>query len=428
MIKINKQVCISEQGKRANNEDTALFSEGKVFVVCDGVGGNEKGEVASHIVAEAFLECGIESQVPDLNQVLKLAETHLDEHLAENPETAGMATTLTFSMPTPQGMLVAWCGDSRVYQFREGRIIFQTRDHSWVNEAVDNGIITPEEAVNHPKSNVITRAIQGSHKPTQLDITLLKDVKKNDFFLHCSDGVLEAWTDTDLEALFNSNGDVNELASVLKQQCEIDSRDNFTAIIYAIESSDIQPELMIPVQPINEQVYEAAIIIDKVPDPDDNTLAFSTSITEKTHQNTDFVKSPPIQNAKTSEPSKGGGKWKGYGVAIIIPILLYGIYSLFMTGKHENLTGNKKQEQPKDEDGATEKDKEKDAAKFADEQKKNEASEDSNMNDKVNALVKGTKVEPKPAEGEKESKPDKQDDKSKLKKVVKPGKPNGNSN
>jgi serine/threonine protein phosphatase PrpC len=423
MVHITKQACISEQGKRANNEDTALFSEGKVFVVCDGVGGNEKGEVASHIVAEVFLECGIESPMPDLNQVLKLAETQLDEHLAQNPETAGMATTLTFSMPTPHGILVAWCGDSRVYQFREGRIIFQTRDHSWVNEAVENGIITAEEAVNHPKSNVITRAIQGSHKSTQLDITLLTDVQKGDFFLHCSDGVLEAWSDTDLEALFNSNGDVDELASVLKQQCEIDSRDNFTAIIYAIESSEIQPELMVPVKPLEEQVYVAAIPIDKLPDPDDNTLAFkaekaSNRLATETNARKEKYTAGNLKNKSTK-----GFNWKAYGIALIIPLLLYGVYTLFFNEK----TDKPKQEQPQDRDSTSKKDKKKGIPKVK-EVIKNEDIQGIDEKVKVKPEERVAEVESNPAEGEKESTPDKQDDNSKTKKVDKPSKPKGESN
>lgn len=423
MVHITKQACISEQGKRANNEDTALFSEGKVFVVCDGVGGNEKGEVASHIVAEAFLECGIESAMPDLNNVLKLAETRLDEHLAQNPETVGMATTLTFSMPTPQGILVAWCGDSRVYQFREGRIIFQTRDHSWVNEAVENGIITAEEAVNHPKSNVITRAIQGSHKPTELDIMLLKNVQKGDFFLHCSDGVLEAWTDTDLEALFNSNGDVDELASVLKQQCEIDSRDNFTAIIYAIESSEIQPELMIPNQTLEDQEYVAAIPIDKLPEPDDNTLAFkaekaSNRLAMETNAKKENYTAGNLKNKSTK-----GFNWKAYGIALIIPLLLYGLYAVFFAEK----TDNKKQEQTQDRDSASKKNKVKALPKVKN-VKENEDTQDIDKNEEVNPEEKVAEVEPKPAEGETESKTDKQEDKSKTKKVAMPSKSNGKSN
>lgn len=239
MIKIINQGFISELGKRANNEDNCAFIKGSTYVVCDGVGGSEKGEIASELVSKYFAEAYESNPLADANVVLKNAEAKLSNYIVNNPDAMGMATTLTFSQIRDNGIYVAWVGDSRIYQFRKGQIIFKSTDHSWVNDALKAGIITNEEAVNHPKSNIITRAIQGSHKPTTADTRLLTNIQKGDLFLQCSDGVLESWNDVDLQALFLAIIDPDKILEKLKMECEQHSKDNFTAIVYSIEDASI---------------------------------------------------------------------------------------------------------------------------------------------------------------------------------------------
>jgi serine/threonine protein phosphatase PrpC len=241
MIRFGKISHLTATGKRNNNEDSFRIGENGVFVVCDGVGGVEKGEVASEIVADTLISIFRDNPDAIPENALQEAEKALSEHIKTNPDSAGMATTLTFSQVREDGILVAWVGDSRVYQFRKGQIIYQTKDHSWVNEAVEAGILTPEEAVNHPKSNVITRAVQGMDRPAKPDKVLLKDIRPGDCIMHCSDGVLEAWDDEDLSALFNSSDDVDAMINELASYCEKESRDNYTAIIYTIDAVSISP-------------------------------------------------------------------------------------------------------------------------------------------------------------------------------------------
>jgi serine/threonine protein phosphatase PrpC len=239
MIKITNQGYLSELGKRANNEDNFALIKGSTFVVCDGVGGAEKGEIASEIVSKYFVESYNLDPLADANVVLKNAEAKLSNYIANNPDAMGMATTLTFSQVRDNGIYVAWVGDSRIYQFRNGQIIFRSTDHSWVNDALKAGIITKEEAINHPKSNIITRAVQGNHKPTSADTGLLTDILKGDLFFQCTDGVLETWNDDDLQALFTAINDPDKILEKLKKECEQYSKDNFTAIVYRIEEASI---------------------------------------------------------------------------------------------------------------------------------------------------------------------------------------------
>jgi serine/threonine protein phosphatase PrpC len=245
MIKIKKHSGFSELGKRANNEDNYGYIEASTYVVCDGVGGAEKGEIASEIVLKTFLnEYKLEKFSSAQDVVLK-AEKKLLEYINENNGSKGMATTLTFLIIRPEEVYVAWVGDSRIYQFRNGEIVFKTRDHSWVNEAIDAGIINSEEAINHPKSNIITRAIQGEGNPVKVDDYSITDVRSGDFFLLCTDGVMEAWADEDLSALFTKTQNLDEIENALKSECSKYSRDNHTGIIIQIETGIESSEFQI---------------------------------------------------------------------------------------------------------------------------------------------------------------------------------------
>jgi serine/threonine protein phosphatase PrpC len=235
MIKILEQDSLSEKGRRANNEDNGGWDSGKVYVVCDGVGGNEKGEVASEIVVNTFIEEFKNNSEQSVNQVLTKAESKMLNYLQQNPQSSGMATTMTLLRIRENGVFASWVGDSRIYQFRKGKILFQSRDHSWVNDAVDAGIITHEESINHPKSNIITRAIQGAQKPTQADEVQLTDIDAGDYFFMCSDGVLETWDDMELSALFAQDIQIQEITQKIKEECSKISRDNYTAILFKIE-------------------------------------------------------------------------------------------------------------------------------------------------------------------------------------------------
>jgi serine/threonine protein phosphatase PrpC len=240
MNEVIKKVYYTAIGKRTNNEDSFLISENNFFMVCDGVGGAEKGEIASLLLVSEFKNV-FETDLSTSPEIaLRSAEKKMTEHISNHPESMGMATTLTFSKLTNEGILVAWIGDSRIYQFRKGKIIFQTTDHSWVNDALRVGMISPEEAVNHPKSNIITRAVQGEHKPVEIDMELVNDIQNGDYIFHCSDGVLEAWSNEELEYLFSTQSSLEEIIKLIEQKCEEISRDNNTAILYQLKSDNKQ--------------------------------------------------------------------------------------------------------------------------------------------------------------------------------------------
>lgn len=238
MIATKEIQLIHETGKRENNEDYAGFTDAGLFVLCDGVGGNAKGEVASKMVVDTFLATYKDHTDFSLEQALRAAELAFTDHITEHPESQGMATTLVAAHIRDRFIEIGWAGDSRLYQFRDGKILFRTKDHSWVNEAVDAGILTPEEAIDHPKKNIITRAIRGSELPVELSTAVLEDIQPEDLFLLCSDGVLETWTDDDFLALYLSTEGPSSFADRLKDECNTHSRDNFTAIVFKVGESD----------------------------------------------------------------------------------------------------------------------------------------------------------------------------------------------
>ncbi len=237
----------SEQGKRENNED-CLFPNKKfapktpnLFLVCDGVGGKAKGEIASDLICtqmDAFFSSNkIEvSDKETIERAVKFVEEKFDNNIAAQPNIRGMASTMTLLHFHQKGATVAHIGDSRVYQFREGKIIFKTKDHSLVQELFESGNITEEEMATHSMRNLITRAIQGtSVKATTPTVALITDLKAGDMFLLCSDGVLECFSDKELIEVFSKNNSEKTIAATLMSKCRTESNDNYSAYIIKLE-------------------------------------------------------------------------------------------------------------------------------------------------------------------------------------------------
>lgn len=240
-IKLIAEKAISGQGQRSNNEDNFGFISGETYTVCDGVGGANKGELASDFTVRGIISEFQRNPNSSAQLAVRKIEERITNYQATHSDASGMATTLTLVQNRGDSIYVAWCGDSRVYQFRNGKIIFKTKDHSWVNEAVAAGIISEEEAIDHPKSNIITRAIQGNDKHAEIDERILTNVQSGDCFLLCSDGILEAWSDLELEALFEQVSEPALALQLVNEHCLNKSKDNFTAICFKAEVSGQPP-------------------------------------------------------------------------------------------------------------------------------------------------------------------------------------------
>ncbi len=246
-ITIGKPCAISEKGCRQNNEDSiypqpeTVNSNQKLFLVCDGVGGAEKGEIASSLACEyfqAYFATFLKGEpTPELiKKALQYTEAHFDSYIEEHPEAAGMATTLTMTYIGTSGVFLAHVGDSRIYQFRNGEILYRTEDHSLVNSLLKLGKITPDEAAIHPNKNVITRAIQGTGQPTEADFVFIEDVQPGDFFFMCTDGIMENFTDESLSSLFKKKVPSEIIKDTLMETCIGKTKDNFSFYIIPIQN------------------------------------------------------------------------------------------------------------------------------------------------------------------------------------------------
>lgn len=248
MIAINNIYSLLEIGKRKNLEDyifpnhnTATLAD-KVFLVCDGVGGENKGEVASKITADTFGDhlSGINNVTEqDLKLVFDQVLQNIQNYINIHPEAAKMSTTLTLAVIKEDRILVAWCGDSKIYFIRNNEIVWKSKDHSLVQYLVDTHEISEEEAKTNPNRNVILRTISANTTIDKIDFYELNNIENNDFILLATDGFFEQVTD---ELLLDSLKYPNLInAELFLNLCKERTNDNFS--MYLIHLSNVSDEL-----------------------------------------------------------------------------------------------------------------------------------------------------------------------------------------
>lgn len=257
IIKIRQPQSFSEIGRKDNQEDflwpnpAKVGTENRVFLMCDGVGGQDSGEIASQTAATA-LGTYLTGHFPAdgmvtkelFNEALAYAYDELDK--VDTGAVKKMGTTMTCLILHRGGALVAHIGDSRVYHIRpsladsKGRsgIVYQTTDHSLVNDLLRVGEISEEEAANFPQKNVITRAMQPHlERRYKADLYNIDDVKPGDYFFLCCDGVLEQLSNDLLGSILADNSlDDKGKTATIKAVCDGNTRDNYTCWLIPIES------------------------------------------------------------------------------------------------------------------------------------------------------------------------------------------------
>ncbi len=242
----------SDIGKKKVNEDFEKISQ-RVLIVCDGVGGQVKGELASKETVN-FIVSKIDQieRIDDLiiNETVVEAQNYLNAMLDTQPELEGMATTLSAVFISEKGFYSTHLGDSRVYLVRpKARKFWQTWDHSLVGNLIKQGEISREAGRNHPLNNQIFKAIKANFKNKTLnpEIHLITDIKVGDIFFICSDGISEAFSDLDLlKLLVDTTLPIDSKLNKIKEKCKSHSLDNNTAIICEIEKKDIPKNTIVP--------------------------------------------------------------------------------------------------------------------------------------------------------------------------------------
>jgi len=240
MIHTSAIYCLHETGGRAQNEDAVWPAKDsatpadRLFIVCDGVGGSSAGEIASALTCEAFatyfqkhVQQNVKPGAAFIGQAQQYTLTQFKDHIDKDPALGDMSTTLTLVYADQDSVLAAWCGDSRIYQLRNGEIIFQSRDHSLVNQLVKAGEITATEAQHHPQKNMILRAIQYKEKPSAIECVELTDVQSGDYLLLCSDGLLENINPGVVKNLLK-DGEQKNYADAIDAVCKGKTKDNYS--------------------------------------------------------------------------------------------------------------------------------------------------------------------------------------------------------
>ncbi|MFZ5755275.1 MAG: PP2C family protein-serine/threonine phosphatase [Pseudomonadota bacterium] len=230
----------SDRGaKRKINEDAILLRpEAGVWLAADGMGGHEAGDVASRMVADSVARVRVEgklSQVVDrVEDALVNVNHEIREHAARVFGGRTMGSTVVSMVVNERLGVCLWAGDSRLYRVRGGVLEQVSRDHSEVQELLDRGLLSPEEAVNHPHSNVITRAVGGAPE-LYLDVMLF-EIRPGDTFVLCSDGL---YNELEAEEIRQAIGaDVARSADQLLQMALAKgARDNVSLVVVRAEAA-----------------------------------------------------------------------------------------------------------------------------------------------------------------------------------------------
>jgi protein phosphatase len=242
--------------RRTSNEDSyCTRPDLGLFIVADGMGGHVAGEVASRVAVEAIqvfiqetagadknrtwpfpFEPALSLEANRLKAAFRLANRRIASAIADSHDLRGMATTASALLTGPDGACVAHVGDSRVYVLHGGQLEQITHDHSWVEEQVRAGTMSPTAARQHPWRNVVTRALAGGDDP-EVDVTQVRPSRRERYLL-CSDGLFSVVSDTEIAAILSDTTLPLEQVSqrLVDAANAAGGPDNITALVLEVDA------------------------------------------------------------------------------------------------------------------------------------------------------------------------------------------------
>jgi protein phosphatase len=239
VLRVEDQAFRTDTGRQRSENEDALFVRAPIFVVADGMGGAQAGEVASKAAAEAF-----DRDLPDappgplLRETIEAANREIHQLAHADPSRAGMGTTITAAIVDAQReeVGIGHVGDSRAYRLRAGRLERLTRDHSLVEEMRRKGQITDAQAEEHPQRSIITRAL-GPEPDVDVDVQTVP-AAPGDVFLLCSDGLTTMVDEERIAAVLSAAGSMREAVRELVDEANAaGGRDNITALAFRLEDT-----------------------------------------------------------------------------------------------------------------------------------------------------------------------------------------------
>lgn len=240
-------VTLTDRGQvRVYNEDSTNAIQNNLgeylVIVADGMGGHRAGDIASSMAVDCLLKrwknekAGFRPGRAEawLLHTIKEANETILSYSSENPEYAGMGTTLVAAICTEEFVTIGHVGDSRAYLIQDGEFLQKTSDHSLVNELVKSGQLSEEEAEDHPRKHVLLRAL-GTDENVKVDLHTL-EWTQNELALFCTDGLTNKLTDSILYEILSSSEQLQEKATkLIRLANEAGGEDNITVAL--IENS-----------------------------------------------------------------------------------------------------------------------------------------------------------------------------------------------
>ncbi len=236
MLRVAEQYAATDTGRQRRANEDALLSRSPLFVVADGMGGAQAGEVASQIAVEAFKRGLQDSAEPEaaLAELTRVANSRIHELSHSHTDQAGMGTTLTAMYVGAEDVSIAHVGDSRAYCLRGAELMRLTDDHSLVDELMRQGRLTPEEAEEHPQRSVITRAL-GPEGTVEVDTRSFR-ARAGDVYLLCSDGLTTMVSEEELARLLREHPHLRDAGeAMIAAANQAGGRDNITVVLVCLE-------------------------------------------------------------------------------------------------------------------------------------------------------------------------------------------------
>jgi serine/threonine protein phosphatase PrpC len=235
MLRVDDQAFRTDTGRQRSANEDALFVRAPIFVVADGMGGAQAGEVASQAAADAF-----DRDLPDvspqrlLRETIEAANSEIHRLAQADPSRAGMGTTITAAIVDAEReeVCIGHVGDSRAYRLREGRLERLTRDHSLVEEMRRKGQITDAQAEDHPQRSIITRAL-GPEPEVEVDVHAVP-AAAGDTFLLCSDGLTTMVDEERIAAVLAAASTQEAVRALVDEANRAGGRDNITALAFRL--------------------------------------------------------------------------------------------------------------------------------------------------------------------------------------------------
>jgi len=269
-MRIGRAATVSDTGRRRLHNEDAYVCEPPLFAITDGMGGAQAGEIASRLAANALAEQHRGATGEDaVAHLVQAANESVYNHAAADPAAAGMGTTATVLLvdAASEALAVGHVGDSRAYRIRDEKLEQLTRDHSLVQELVDSGRLTPDEAIGHPHRSVITRAV-GTEPRVDVD-TFTVELAVGDLYLLCSDGLTDMVGDDVILTRALATGREPDLVAraLVDEANRAGGDDNITVIAFEIEAGDPPSTVQapLPVEP-DENTAEDVAIAETAPE------------------------------------------------------------------------------------------------------------------------------------------------------------------